>query len=97
MSVFIIYLLVINILTYYVYAKDKRKAERQEWRTPEAVLLTLAGVGGSAGALCSMFYYRHKTQHKLFVITVPVLFVLHTVCVVCLLVMYYPFSNLRIY
>jgi len=68
-----IYLLIINVVTFFVYGIDKNKAKKQKWRIPEATLLLLAAVGGSIGALCGMSYFRHKTKHMKFTIGVPVI------------------------
>lgn len=70
------YLLVINVLTFAVYGVDKWKARQGRWRVPEATLLGLAALGGSAGAWLAMLLFRHKTQKKRFRYGVPALFVL---------------------
>ena len=72
-SLFTIYLIVINFVTFLIYGIDKLKAKRGKWRIPESVLLTLAGVGGSIGALFGMWAFRHKTKHKKFTIGVPLI------------------------
>lgn len=72
-SIFEIYLIVINLVTFLVYGIDKLKAKRGKWRIPESVLLTLAVVGGSIGALLGMLAFRHKTKHKKFTIVVPLI------------------------
>ena len=60
------YLLIINIITFIVYAVDKHKAENDsKSRIPEKVLLLLAFLGGSLGAVTAMLWYGHKTGfHK---------------------------------
>ncbi|MEE3485446.1 MAG: DUF1294 domain-containing protein [Bacteroidales bacterium] len=67
--------ILLNVITFIVYAWDKRKAKKNSWRTPESTLLLLAVVGGSVGALLAMYMLRHKTQHKKFYIGVPVILV----------------------
>jgi uncharacterized membrane protein YsdA (DUF1294 family)/cold shock CspA family protein len=53
--------------TYGIYRYDKRQSESGLGRVPEAVLLALAAVGGSAGALLGMHVpSRHKTAKALF-------------------------------
>lgn len=79
MKLFILYLIAINLVTFIVYAKDKRKAKKGTWRTPESTLLLLAAIGGTIGALLAMYLLRHKTKHKKFFIGVPALLVLQLI------------------
>ena len=67
-----IYVIIINIVSFHLYRIDKRKAERGEYRIPEAVLLGVAFLGGALGAFCAMREYRHKTLHPTFVVGVPI-------------------------
>ena len=71
----IIYLLVINVVTFFSYGADKRKAKEHKWRTPEAMLLGLAVIGGSAGAFLGMRFFHHKTKHLKFQLGVPVILI----------------------
>ena len=72
-SILEIYLIAINLVTFFIYGIDKLKAKRGKWRIPESMLLTLAVVGGSIGALLGMLAFRHKTKHKKFTIGVPLI------------------------
>ena len=62
-----------NILALAAMAHDKHAAERGERRTPEATLLSLAVLGGGAGALLGMLLWRHKTKKPAFALGVPVI------------------------
>ena len=77
MNYIIIYLIVINIISFAAMASDKKRARGRSWRIPESVLLTLAFIGGSLGALLGMVFCRHKTKHLKFTITVPFFLLLH--------------------
>lgn len=55
---------------------DKRRAVKGRWRIPERVLLTLALLGGSVGAIIAMDLLPHKSNHLLFSVGLPVMFVL---------------------
>lgn len=81
----LIYLLVINVLTFCLYGIDKWKARHDRWRIPEDTLLGLAAIGGSAGAWLGMRVWHHKTLHKKFTITVPLLFIIHVALLAYLL------------
>ena len=48
--IMLIYLVVINVATFFTYGIDKWKAKRSKWRIREAALLGLAVLGGSVGA-----------------------------------------------
>ena len=68
-----IYLIVINVVTFFLYGIDKWKAKRSKWRIPEATLLGLAVIGGSIGAWLGMKVWHHKTQHKKFKYGLPLI------------------------
>ena len=72
-KVLIIYLVVINVITFIVYGLDKWKARHSQWRISEAMLLGLAVIGGSIGALSGMQVWRHKTKNKKFKYGVPLI------------------------
>lgn len=50
----LIYLAVINVVTFFMYGIDKWKAKKSKWRIREAALLGLAVLGGSIGAWLGM-------------------------------------------
>ncbi len=51
-----------NLLAYYFYWNDKRRAKRNEWRIPEANLHFWSLIGGWLGALIAQQQFRHKTK-----------------------------------
>lgn len=67
----------INLVTFCAFFIDKRKAIRGDWRTPERTLLILSAIGGAGGGWIAMQLFRHKTQHKKFTLTLPLLVILH--------------------
>ncbi len=70
-NIVLIYLVAINIVTFFVYGIDKWKAKRSKWRIEESTLLWWAAFGGSIGALLGMKIWHHKTMHKKFQYGVP--------------------------
>ncbi len=70
-NIVLIYLVAINIVTFFVYGIDKWKAKRSKWRIEESTLLWWAAAGGSIGALLGMKAWHHKTMHKKFKYGVP--------------------------
>ena len=78
-KILLIYLVVINIITFIAYARDKRLAKKANARRiPEKTLLLLAAFGGSIGALIAMYTLRHKTLHKKFFLGVPAILIVQT-------------------
>ncbi len=60
------YLAVMAIITYCLYAADKRKAIKGEWRISEKALLGCSFLGGALGGYAAMKVKRHKTKHWYF-------------------------------
>ena len=52
---------------------DKQRARKKRWRIPEATLLTVALLGGSAGCFLGMRLCRHKTRKPKFSVGLPVI------------------------
>ena len=75
--VIIIWYLVINVVSFVIYGADKKKAERGQWRIPEATLLLTGALGGGVGSALAMKSFRHKTKKPIFLVLVPVLIILH--------------------
>ena len=71
LHIFLIYLVSINVVTFFMYGIDKWKAKKSRWRIRETALLGLAVLGGSIGAWLGMKVWHHKTQHKKFKYGVP--------------------------
>ena len=74
-----LYLLLINIITFVLYAIDKLNAKTSSWRISERMLMLFALAGGSIGALLGMYICRHKTRKPKFKFGVPVILVLQVV------------------
>ena len=63
--------LIWNAVVFSLYAVDKRKAKKGEWRISEKTLLLIALLFGGAGAYLGMLAFRHKTKHTAFTVLVP--------------------------
>lgn len=66
-------LFVINLLTFAIMGADKAAAKAGTHRVPERQLFLCALVGGGLGGTIGMFYFRHKTKHKQFLIGFPII------------------------
>ncbi len=69
----LIWLGVMSLLAFVLFAQDKFRARRGRWRTPEAVLLGVCLCGGALGGLLGMRLFHHKTRKGLFRIGVPLM------------------------
>lgn len=77
----ILWLLAINLVTFFVFGIDKWKAKRKAKkdsvrRVPEKTLFLLAALGGSVGALIGMRVWHHKTLHRSFRWGIPAILAL---------------------
>ncbi|MBQ8768758.1 MAG: DUF1294 domain-containing protein [Oscillospiraceae bacterium] len=81
MDYIVIYLILINALSFLLMLVDKYKAQNNLWRIPEATLLTVAAIGGSFGCFGAMKACHHKTKHQKFSIGVPVMMVIHSLII----------------
>ena len=77
----LMYLIIINLITFIVFALDKICAIKKKWRYKEISLLGMCFVGGAIGGFLAMHLFRHKTKKKAFVIGVPLIIVIHLVIV----------------
>lgn len=75
----LIYLLLVNAVSFVLMLLDKYKAKNNLWRIPEATLMGVALIGGSVGSLIGMYTVRHKTKHPKFTIGIPVILVVQIV------------------
>lgn len=69
----IVYLVIINLVSFWAYRTDKRKSEKGQWRMKEITLLSLSLFGGGIGSMFGMSIYRHKTKKMRFLFGVPFL------------------------
>lgn len=83
-KIVIIHLVIINVVTFFMYGIDKWKAKKLKWRIREAALLGLAVLGGSIGAWIGMKVWHHKTLHKKFRFGVPAILIVQVALVVWL-------------
>lgn len=63
---FAIFLAVMSLIAFFVYAADKARAKKKKWRIPEKTLLCLSFFGGAPGGYAAMLVTRHKTAHWYF-------------------------------
>ena len=70
------YIVLINIVTFIVYAIDKYNAVNRKSIIRIVTLLLLAFFGGTIGGLSSMYLFRHKTLTDYFTVGLPLMMVM---------------------
>ena len=80
----LLYLLIINIIGFFMMWSDKRKAKKGKWRIPEQTLFVVTALGGGIGTIAGMYTFRHKTQKIKFTIGLPALVILEIILVIYL-------------
>lgn len=70
-----IYLILINIITFFAMWIDKKSAEKNKWRISETSLFVMALMGGSIGGIIGMYTFRHKTKKPRFKIGFPIILI----------------------
>lgn len=70
-----VYLFLINVVTFFLCAIDKRAARAGNWRISEKTLFMFALIGGSPGLLAGMKSFRHKTRKASFQLVVGLILV----------------------
>lgn len=80
----LIYLLIINLIGFYMMWSDKRKAKKGEWRIPEQSLFIVTALGGGIGTIAGMYIFRHKTKKLKFTIGLPTIVILEIILVIYL-------------
>ena len=71
----VIYLLIINLVSFLAMGIDKWKAQKGSWRIQESTLITLVLLGGGIGGIIGMYVFRHKTKKPRFYIGYPVILI----------------------
>lgn len=80
----------ISLLSVLVTVYDKIAAKTlPRNRVPEATLLMLSALGGSAAMYVTMQIIHHKTKHKKFMIGIPIILVIQ----ILLVILYFYFMK----
>ena len=78
----LIYLVIINLVTFIVMYTDKKRAKWGKWRIQESTLFTLVLIGGGIGGIAGMKIFRHKTKKMRFVIGFPAIVIVEIICTI---------------
>lgn len=77
----IVYLVLINVITFAAFFIDKRNAIRHRRRIRVSTLLWLSFIGGSVGGLSAMYLFRHKTRKACFTVGIPLMMVMQAIVI----------------
>ena len=82
----ILYLVIINLVAVGMTISDKKRAQGGKWRISERNLLVVSALGGSLAMYLTMKKIRHKTQHKKFMIGIPVIMAIQVFLIILFIV-----------
>ena len=74
-KILLLYLGVINLVTFILFGIDKYAAIKGIWRIPVATLLGFSFAGGAIGGIIAMYLFHHKTQKNYFAVGLPMMIV----------------------
>lgn len=77
----LIYLGIINVVTFIAFAIDKLNAIGHRSRIRIVTLLGLAFMGGSLGGLLAMYLLHHKTNKDYFTVGIPLIILMQVVVI----------------
>ena len=83
-KILLIYLGIINFITFIVFALDKMKSIYGKWRYKIVTLLSLCFIGGSLGGLLSMYIFKHKTNIDYFTKGIPLIIIMQVFIIIFL-------------
>jgi predicted MPP superfamily phosphohydrolase len=83
-ELFLLFFILANLLTFFLYFIDKRRAVNGKWRISENVLIFFTLAGGGIGAVAGAWLARHKTKKfrivlsiGLIIAAIPVIHIVH--------------------
>lgn len=87
--IFIAYLLIMSIITFSLFVKDKRMAQKNgnEVRIKEKTLLTNVVCGGAIGGFLGRLYAHHKTEKSYFSLTIYFSLLLELLTLIVLIIL----------
>lgn len=80
----LLYVIIVNLISFITMGIDKRKAQKRAFRIPEATLFVLAIIGGSLGSVIGMHLFHHKTRHWYFLYGMPVILALQIILILAI-------------
>lgn len=82
---FLVYIIIINIIGFFVMYIDKNKAKKGHYRISEKAIFITAILLGALGVYLGMYKFRHKTRHTLFTVGIPVCIIINVLSIYLIL------------
>lgn len=80
--IFIIYLVIINFIAFLLTYYDKKASKTYLKRVKENTLMLVSVLGGSVAMYITMKVLHHKTRMSLFMVGIPLIFVIQVLIVI---------------
>lgn len=74
----LVYILIINSLSFVMYGIDKYRAIHKKYRISEFILLSFGFIGGVVGSILGIIVFRHKInslKFKLYLLLYSILWI----------------------
>ncbi len=75
------YIIIINIISFFIMLYDKRQAIYHNFRISEKTIFIVSLLLGGIGTYVGMYVFRHKTKHLKFTIGIPIVIILNIISV----------------
>lgn len=77
----IVYIIIINLISFVAFGIDKTNAKKGARRIPEIYLFVFAIIGGSIGAYAGMKKFRHKKYYTRFSAGIPAIIIIQIIII----------------
>lgn len=81
----LIYLGLINMISFLAFGFDKYRANRDKRRLTNGLLLGLSFIGGAIGGLIGMKVFRHKTKKAYYKMGLPLMILMHILLLILIM------------
>ena len=78
----LIYIAFVSVISIFITVYDKSASKKGKQRVPEKTLMFFGFFGGATAMYAVMNIIRHKTQHKKFMIGLPLFIFLHLAVII---------------
>ncbi len=92
-TILITYIIVINLIGFFLMGIDKRRAIQNRWRISERTLFLIALLFGCIGVQIGMYVFHHKTKHSSFRFGLPAILILQIILLIFAAYQYHKFAN----